>query len=118
VQSKSIVVKAELFAWKPAECMIVTRGCFVKHNRLATRSLLAVICSLVGGSFVLAQPPGKNQSKDPPGLEKSKLRPREGNLKVGDAVPDLKVWDIEGKNEIALRQLKGKPVVLIFGSCT
>ena len=43
---------------------------------------------------------------------------REGNLKVGDAATDFTIKDIEGKKTVKLSELKGKPVVLIFGSCT
>ncbi len=43
---------------------------------------------------------------------------REGNLKVGDAAPDFTVADAAGKQPVKLSALKGKPVVLIFGSCT
>jgi cytochrome oxidase Cu insertion factor (SCO1/SenC/PrrC family) len=45
-------------------------------------------------------------------------RPRQGNLQVGDAAPDFTVLDVEGKKTVKLSALKGKPVVLIFGSCT
>jgi cytochrome oxidase Cu insertion factor (SCO1/SenC/PrrC family) len=45
-------------------------------------------------------------------------RQREGTLKVGDAAPDFTVQDVEGKKTVKLSELKGKPVVLIFGSCT
>lgn len=46
------------------------------------------------------------------------LRPRDGDLKVGDPAPDFTVSDLEGKNTVTLSSLKGKPVTLIFGSCT
>ena len=45
-------------------------------------------------------------------------RPREGELKVGDAAPDFTVKDVRGKQAVKLSDLRGKPVVLIFGSCT
>jgi cytochrome oxidase Cu insertion factor (SCO1/SenC/PrrC family) len=45
-------------------------------------------------------------------------RPREGNLKVGDAVPDFVVTNLQGSITVKLSDLKGKPVVLFFGSCT
>jgi cytochrome oxidase Cu insertion factor (SCO1/SenC/PrrC family) len=45
-------------------------------------------------------------------------RPREGDLKVGDAAPDFTVKDVDGKVATRLSELKGKPAVLIFGSCT
>lgn len=45
-------------------------------------------------------------------------RPREGDLTVGAAAPEFTVKDVEGKKTVKLSELKGKPVVLIFGSCT
>ena len=45
-------------------------------------------------------------------------RPRQGELKVGDAAPDFTVKDVRGKQAVKLSDLRGKPVVLIFGSCT
>ena len=45
-------------------------------------------------------------------------RPREGDLKVGNAAPDFTVKDADDKTTVKLSELKGKPVVLIFGSCT
>jgi cytochrome oxidase Cu insertion factor (SCO1/SenC/PrrC family) len=43
---------------------------------------------------------------------------REGELKVGDAAPDFTIKDVEGKKTVSLSDLKGKPLVLVFGSCT
>jgi cytochrome oxidase Cu insertion factor (SCO1/SenC/PrrC family) len=45
-------------------------------------------------------------------------RSRQGDLKVGDAAPDFAVEDVQGKRVVKLSELRGKPVVLIFGSCT
>ena len=39
-------------------------------------------------------------------------------LRQGDAAPDFTVSSISGKQTVKLSELKGKPVVLIFGSCT
>lgn len=50
------------------------------------------------------QPPKRPQPKD--------------DLKVGDPAPDFTLQDVEGKQTVKLSGLKGKPVVLIFGSCT
>ena len=45
-------------------------------------------------------------------------RPREGRLKVGDPTPALAA-DLLGQNKaVKLADLRGKPTVLIFGSCT
>ena len=43
---------------------------------------------------------------------------RQGDLKDGDKAPDFELADVEGKNAVKLSELKGKPTVLIFGSCT
>lgn len=45
-------------------------------------------------------------------------RPRDGDLRVGIAAPDVKLLELAGKKHVRVGELKGKPVVLIFGSCT
>lgn len=45
-------------------------------------------------------------------------RPREGELKEGAVAPDFALKDPLGKQAVKLSDLKGKPVVLLFGSCT
>lgn len=45
-------------------------------------------------------------------------QPRQGDLKVGDAAPDFTVKGMHGRETVTLSRLRGKPVVLIFGSCT
>jgi cytochrome oxidase Cu insertion factor (SCO1/SenC/PrrC family) len=45
-------------------------------------------------------------------------QPQRGDLKVGEAAPDFTVKDVHGQTSVKLSDLKGKPVVLIFGSCT
>jgi cytochrome oxidase Cu insertion factor (SCO1/SenC/PrrC family) len=52
------------------------------------------------------------------GAEAQSPRPRQGDLKVGDAAPHFTLKDVQGKRDVTLSDLKGKPVVLIFGSCT
>jgi thiol-disulfide isomerase/thioredoxin len=42
----------------------------------------------------------------------------QGSLNNGDAAPDFSLRAVDGKSEVTLSQLRGKPVVLIFGSCT
>lgn len=63
---------------------------------------------LLASLAVLASTPSSGQE----------ARPRSGDLKPGDAAPDFTVPDIQGKNKVSLASLKGKPVVLFFGSCT
>lgn len=40
------------------------------------------------------------------------------DLKVGSRAPDFTIQDMAGKKTVKLSELKGEPVVLIFGSCT
>jgi len=42
-----------------------------------------------------------------------------GNLHVGDAAPDVRLVSLDGASRFQLReQLKGRPLVLVFGSFT
>jgi hypothetical protein len=44
---------------------------------------------------------------------------REGDLKVGDAAPDVTLVALDGKTPVRLRdRMGGKPLVLVFGSYT
>jgi cytochrome oxidase Cu insertion factor (SCO1/SenC/PrrC family) len=52
------------------------------------------------------------------GTAQEKQRPRQGNLKVGDPAPAFELTDVTGKTAVKLADLRGKPVVLVFGSCT
>jgi thiol-disulfide isomerase/thioredoxin len=42
----------------------------------------------------------------------------QGTLENGDAAPDFTLTTPDGTKSISLSQLRGKPVVLVFGSCT
>jgi cytochrome oxidase Cu insertion factor (SCO1/SenC/PrrC family) len=72
--------------------------------------LVALTIAAAGPS--LADPAPQEQPK------KEQLRPREGNLKAGDPAPAFTVKDVTGKTTVKLENLRGKPVVLVFGSCT
>ncbi|MCI0704198.1 MAG: redoxin domain-containing protein [Planctomycetia bacterium] len=50
--------------------------------------------------------------------QEPKKKPQQGTLKVGDVAPAFELTDVEGKNPVKLADLKGTPVVLVFGSCT
>jgi cytochrome oxidase Cu insertion factor (SCO1/SenC/PrrC family) len=69
--------------------------------------------SLATPVFAQAQAPAEPKEGAAPMPQR-----RDGNLKVGDPAPDFTVTDVEGKKTVRLLELKGKPVVLIFGSCT
>ncbi len=45
-------------------------------------------------------------------------RQREGDLRVGDAAPDLTLQELRTGHTVRLGDLRGQPVVLVFGSCT
>ncbi len=51
---------------------------------------------------------------------KSAERPRRevGKLQVGDVAPTSQLAQVGQKAQVDLAKLQGKPVVLIFGSCT
>jgi cytochrome oxidase Cu insertion factor (SCO1/SenC/PrrC family) len=65
-------------------------------------------------SFVLLGPAWDTQGQP----EKKKDRRREVDLKEASVAPDFTVKDVDDKKTVKLSELKGKPVVLIFGSCT
>jgi cytochrome oxidase Cu insertion factor (SCO1/SenC/PrrC family) len=46
------------------------------------------------------------------------LKPRAGDLKVGDDAPAFELKQLGAEKPTKLAYLKGKPVVLVFGSCT
>ena len=51
-------------------------------------------------------------------LQAQEEKRREGDLKEGGPAADFTLRDVEGKKSVKLSELRGKPVVLIFGSCT
>jgi cytochrome oxidase Cu insertion factor (SCO1/SenC/PrrC family) len=57
---------------------------------------------LVAAAAVSAQQPPSRQTK----------------LKPGSIAPTFALKDVDDKERVDLGDLKGKPVVLIFGSCT
>lgn len=50
--------------------------------------------------------------------QQPKQRPREGTLKVGDAAPALAAEVLAPGTAVKLADLRGRPTVLVFGSCT
>jgi hypothetical protein len=69
-------------------------------------------CQILAAAALLAAAaaPGKAQQPD--------RRPREGNLRIGDAAPAFTVEDVEGKKSLKIAERRGRPLALVFGSCT
>jgi cytochrome oxidase Cu insertion factor (SCO1/SenC/PrrC family) len=84
----------------PSSRVAGPRKSTVSHTRFLAPAVL--LGALAAAPLPAADPPRRD----------------EGKLKVGDAAPDFTVKDVEGKETTKLAELKGKPVVLIFGSCT
>lgn len=77
-------------------------------RRLIPAALLLWLIPLA--SLTGQDPQEKKDDKDPRG--------REGTLKVGDLAPEFALKEMIGTRSVSLSGLKGKPVVLFFGSCT
>jgi hypothetical protein len=106
----------------------------MKHQTLVRRGLRLVI--VVAGIYVvflvamfaiMRQPPdrfGQTMKHVPmPALMLLPFEPmwnvaRGGALQVGDAAPDFTLPRTDRKSEVRLSALRGKPVVLVFGSYT
>jgi hypothetical protein len=46
------------------------------------------------------------------------IRARAGMLQPGDPAPDFRLQTIDHKQEVQLSKMRGRPVVLVFGSYT
>ena len=98
-----------------------------------TLSTIAVVLLLVWGGFLLMigwamrQPPEKfgRVMMHVPGpafmlfpFETMWTEARAGTVHAGDAAPDFRLPTLDHKSEVELSSLRGKPVVLVFGSYT
>ena len=99
-----------------------------------TLSVLAVVLLLVWGGFLLTigwamrQPPEKVWPGDvararcrPSCCSRSKpcgTRREQAQLQPGEMAPDFRLPTLDHKSEVQLAALRGKPVVLVFGSYT
>jgi len=98
-----------------------------------TLSVLAVVLLLMWASFLLfigwaiGQPPetfGRVMSRMPmPAFflfpfETMWSHARAGAVRQGDRAPDFRLPTLDHKSEVELSSLRGKPVVLVFGSYT
>lgn len=99
--------------------------------RIALRVLLTLVivyAAIVAGlAIAMRQPPdtfGAIMAKVPPvafavlPFETLWMGARAGHLQVGDAAPDFTLKTLDGANQVALSSLRGRPVVLVFGSYT
>ena len=82
--------------------------------------LLSALVLMTSASIGWAQPDQVEPKKGEAAKEdkKAPLTDRQGALKVGDHAPDFTLKDMAGKTSTSLAELKGKSVVLYFGSCT
>ena len=71
---------------------------------------IAMLLVAVAGFTFPGQSPGQGNGKRP--------RISQGKLTDGELAPDFTLLDGDHKNEVTLSKLRGKPVVLVFGSCT
>jgi len=98
-----------------------------------TLSIVTVVLLLLWGSFLLVigwamrQPPekfGRMMSHMPmPAFflfpfETMWTHARAGNVQVGELAPDFRLPTLDHQSEVDLALLRGKPVVLVFGSYT
>lgn len=98
-----------------------------------TLSILAVALLLVWGGFLLTigwamrQPPEKfgRVMMHVPGpafllfpFETMWNQARAGTVEVGEQAPDFRLPALDHQSEVELAALRGKPVVLVFGSYT
>ncbi len=99
--------------------------------RIALRILITLVilyAAIVAGlAMVMRQPPdkfGAVMAKVPPmafavlPFETLWMNARAGHLQVGDAAPDFSLKTLDGSAQVQLSALRGKPVVLVFGSYT
>jgi len=72
-----------------------------------------VALALLGAFTASGEPAGHAQGR------RGGERPSAGNLKVGDAAPDVELVALDGQSRFRLRERIGpKPLVLVFGSYT
>ena len=72
---------------------------------MKSTQLVGIVGLLLAAGMAGAQPAGKRAG------------PEDGP-KEGSAAPAFALRDAAGKKEVQLTELRGKPAVLIFGSCT
>ena len=80
------------------------------HVRLAGMICLCLLCSVLSVQVVHAQARGPGGAGRP--------ARNQGMLRNGDEAPDFSLRTYDGSQVMTLSELRGKPVVLVFGSCT
>jgi hypothetical protein len=98
-----------------------------------TLSVIAVVLLLLWGSFLVFIGWAMRQSPEKFGrvmmhvpmpafflfpFETMWSQARAGRVKPGDAAPDFRLPTLDHQSEVELSSLRGKPVVLVFGSYT
>jgi hypothetical protein len=95
------------------------------HTLSARLGLLATLAGLLLTAGQAAPQEVKSPKKGGKGLRPGEVNApaakgerKQDRLKPGDPAPDFTLPDLAGKHEVTLSALRGKPVVLIFGSYT
>lgn len=99
--------------------------------RIALRVLVALVALyagvVAGLAVVMREPPDKFGAvmAKVPGIafavlpfETLWMNARAGHLQVGDPAPEFTLKTVDGTREVALSSLRGRLVVLVFGSYT
>ena len=81
--------------------------------RLCELSLVLLLAGL--GACASA---GGERPRVPPGVPSEFLHFTDSHVSVGDLAPDFTLPDADGEGETQLSSLRGRPVVLVFGSYT
>jgi hypothetical protein len=94
---------------------------------LAAALLVAYVALVAAVAWAMRQPPevfGRFMSHMPAPaylvlpFETLWVRARVGKLQVGQPAPDFKLQTLDKTAHVQLSELRGKPVVLVFGSYT
>ncbi len=87
---------------------------------VATRALPAVLLASLLAGCAAARPAGPPdpRTRVPPGVKAEWLHFTDGTVGEGDPAPDFDLPLHDGSARLSLSELRGRPVVLVFGSWT